>query len=127
MRTEDYMRQIDEKSNDPKGLFKVINNALHKYQNNPMPPNKSENELVDEFITYFDEKINKIRLHLDSSENETYNPNEEIKKHDTELQNFKELSMDDVHNLLKIHLINIVNLIQYRLNCSKSALKIFYP
>jgi len=79
----------------------VINNALHKNQNNPMPPNKSDNELVDGFITYFDEKIKKIQLHLDSPENETYNSNDEIQKYNTELQSFKELSMNDVHNLLK--------------------------
>ena len=101
MRAEDYKKQIDERANDPKELFKVVNKALYKNQNNPMPPNKPNSELVDEFINYFDDKIKKIRINLDSSQNETYKFNEEIKKYTTELKDFKELSMNDVRNLLK--------------------------
>ncbi len=100
MRTEDYKKQIDDNKDDPKGLFKVVNNALHKGKDNPMPPNVSKHELADNFIDFFDNKIKDLRIILDNDGSQTQTSIEEIPKYMSKLSKFRELSNDEVKNLL---------------------------
>ena len=52
---------IKSSERDTKKLFKIINNATGKQQNNAIPEGKSYDTLAEEFANYFLEKIEKIR------------------------------------------------------------------
>ncbi len=100
MRAEDYKKQIDDNKEDPKGLFRVINNALHKNKENPMPPHLTNHELADKFIDFFDNKIKDLRTILDSNGSYTQNVIKETPKFVSQLLQFRELSYEEVKSLL---------------------------
>ncbi len=97
-KTEHYSNLIEENSNDPKGLFKVINKALNKKEDIAFPPGVSDNELANDFLDFFDGKIEKIRSELDGSNNNT-KPNE-IRKYQYELNDFRPLTEEEVRKLI---------------------------
>ncbi len=97
-RTEHYSNLIEENCNDPKGLFKVINKALNKKEDTAFPPGVSDNELANEFLDFFDGKIERIRTELDGPNNET-KPTE-VHKYQYELNDFRLLTEDEVRKLM---------------------------
>ncbi len=99
-RAESYAKLIDDNSNDPKILFKVINKALHKNQDNPMPPGKDNQKLADEFADFFTDKISNIRTKI---QQDPLSDTQHIEKrrYKKQLTEFRELTEDDVKVLLK--------------------------
>ncbi len=97
-RTEHYSNLIEENTNDPKGLFKVINSALNKKEDTAIPPGVSDNELANEFLDFFDGKIERIRSELDGTDN-NIKPTESH-KYQYELTDFRLLTEDEVKKLM---------------------------
>ncbi len=97
-RTKHYSNLIEENSNDPKGLFKVINTALNKKENTVFPTGVSDGELANEFLDFFDGKIDNIRSELDGPSN-NIKP-KEFRKYQYELNEFRLLSEDEVKKLM---------------------------
>ena len=61
-----YFRRLVEKSdNNPKTLFKLVNNALDRKQCNPIP-DSSQNmvKIATDFNNFFTDKVNKIRANM---------------------------------------------------------------
>ena len=50
---------ILESKHDTKKLYKLINNMISGKTQNPMPPNKTDKELANEFANHFLDKIEK--------------------------------------------------------------------
>ncbi len=99
-RAESYAKIIDDNSDDPKILFKVINKALHKNQDNPMPPGKDNQKLADEFADFFTDKISNIRIKIQQDPLSDI-PHTEQRRYVKQLTKFRELTEDEVKVLLK--------------------------
>ncbi len=56
-----YSDKLEESSNS-KSMYSAINKLLDKKQETSLPDAKSDKELADDFLNYFIEKIEKIRL-----------------------------------------------------------------
>ncbi len=99
-RAESYAKMIEDNSEDPKALFKVMNKALHRKQDNPLPPGKSNKELADEFADFFTDKISNIRTKIQQDPLSEV-PHIEQKRYTKLLTEFRELTEDEVKILLK--------------------------
>jgi hypothetical protein len=100
LRAKDLAKRINDNKGNTRNMFKAINSALNRKQRLPLPPHINEKTLANEFISYFDEKINKIRQKLDTdnianttSDNDTFTGQP--------LVNFKSLTQTDVKRILK--------------------------
>ncbi len=98
-RAESYAKLIEDNSEDPKTLFKVINKAIHRKQDNPMPQGKTNQELADEFADFFTDKIANIRTKIEQDPLSN-TPQVEQKRYKTELRNFNLLTEENVRKLL---------------------------
>ena len=65
LRNKHYSDIIENNKDDPKQLFKVINQSLHRKQNSPLHEGVSNSDLAEEFGNYFSEKIEKNRASID--------------------------------------------------------------
>ena len=52
---------VYQSQNDSKKLFNIVNKLLGRKTSNPLPTAKSDEQLAEEFATYFLNKIDKIR------------------------------------------------------------------
>ena len=55
------MKQVTEATNDPKKLFRIVNNLLGKKNRNPLPPTTNNRQLAEEFADFFLNKTEIIR------------------------------------------------------------------
>ena len=97
-----YKQLVTENKENPRNLFRVINAALHRKQDTPLPPHTSKTELANEFGDFFTDKIDNIRNYLDTeavSKNTSFLP--ECRKYTEPLLEFKTLSEDEVRELVK--------------------------
>ncbi len=51
-----YSNLVKKNSNNPRALFKIINRALHRKVDTPLPFHVSEIDLANEFSTFFKNK-----------------------------------------------------------------------
>ena len=63
-----------QSKHDTKKLYKIKNEMTSTKTLNPMPPNKTDEEIANEFAKYFLDKIGKIRSKLTTIK--TYTPKE---------------------------------------------------
>ena len=63
-----FSNKIDESKNDTKQLFHLINNITMSKIANPMPEGKMDAQLAKEFASFFLQKIEKIRLLFQDTE-----------------------------------------------------------
>ena len=52
---------VESAEKDSKKLFRIVNSLLGRKEENPMPLGKTDSELAEGFVTFFLEKIDKIR------------------------------------------------------------------
>ena len=52
---------VEAAERDSKKLFRIVNSLLGRKEDNPMPLGKMDSQLAEEFVTFFLEKIDKIR------------------------------------------------------------------
>ena len=53
--------QVESAEKDSRKLFRIVNSLLGRKEENPMPLGKTDSELAEGFVTFFLEKIDKIR------------------------------------------------------------------
>ena len=58
--------QVIDAGKDTKKLFNLISTMTCSMRPNPLPPSTSDEELAEEFATFFMNKIKKIRDALDA-------------------------------------------------------------
>ena len=78
----------------------MINKALYKNQDNPMPPGKNNQKLADEFADFFMDKISNIRIKIQQVPLSDI-PHIEQRQYKKQLTTFRELTEEDVKVLLK--------------------------
>ena len=61
-------KRINESKNDTKQLFHLINNITMSKPPNPMPEGKTDAQLAGEFASFFLNKIRKIRLKFQNTD-----------------------------------------------------------
>ena len=78
-----------------KKLHKLINNMISGKTQNPMPPNKTDEELANEFANHFLDKVEKIRSKLTTTRPHT------PKAYNTQaLSRFTTLTEDQLHKVI---------------------------
>ena len=61
-----FKDKIEENSTNPRALFTIIQKVLHQKTESALPEHTSQKVLDENFCTYFQSKISKIRASLDS-------------------------------------------------------------
>jgi hypothetical protein len=59
-----YTEQIEENTGNQKGLYKVVNQLLHRSNTSVLPKHTSSEELSNRFVSFFGDKVAKIRDEL---------------------------------------------------------------
>jgi hypothetical protein len=52
-----YSDLIRKNANNPKALFKILDRALHRKQETPLPPHESEVDLANDFSNFFNRGV----------------------------------------------------------------------
>jgi hypothetical protein len=105
-RSDYYSELVKQNAGDPKSLFKVINSALHRKEDTPLPSDVPDQILANDFSEYFDCKITNIRNELDRTEQNNEMSNQvplshEASKYSSILGEFRSLTEDEVKKLIK--------------------------
>ena len=61
-RRQFYTDSVDANKDDPKKLWKTLNNILHRKPESVLPDCKTDKSLAERFSEFFVDKISKIRL-----------------------------------------------------------------
>ncbi len=97
--TDKLTKLIEDNKDNPKEMFKAIEEALNTKGDNPLPDHESDEELANEFSKEFDNKIKRIRDDLDQFKKD--NPvQDEEKRYKTLLTEFRLLSQQEVKKLV---------------------------
>ena len=96
-----YSDLIKKNANNPRALFKIMNRALHRKEETPLPPHTSEVELATEFSNFFTDKIENIREYLDNTEvNNNIEKWKDVPKFHEQFVEFKYLTEDEVKTII---------------------------
>ena len=60
VRKSTLSKKIDEWGNDTKKLYSLVNGLMGRTSENPMPKSESDDQLAENFVDFFMEKIKKI-------------------------------------------------------------------
>ena len=69
-----FRNSVRENANDSKKLWQVLRSALHSSPEAVLPSHESKKGLADWFVTFFNDKIAKIRNSFSSSDSFTLRP-----------------------------------------------------
>ena len=97
-RTDHYTTLINESSNDPKKLYRIVNSLCNAPQEDPLPPHNDLGQLANKFNDYFFRKIKLTRGNVDHIVVEP--PLVEYRNSEVKLESFKSLSFQDVHDVI---------------------------
>ncbi len=100
---ESRKKWVTENKNNPRGMFKGLQNDLGMKTNTEYPPDKTQKELAESFSTTFDEKVKTIRRDLDEKVENTPDMSlldENTTLHSSIFDNFTELSSEQVKKLV---------------------------
>ena len=97
-RTDHYTTLINESSNDPKKLYRIVNSLCNAPQEDPLPPRNDLGQLANKFNEYFFRKIKLTRENVDHIVVEP--PLVEYRNPEVKLESFKSLSFQDVHDVI---------------------------
>ncbi len=96
-----YSDLVLEHASNSRDLFKILNFILNRKAVSalpPLPPNNSSQELAEEFSSSFTSKIDKIYANLE--EIQSGNSHSEVPKYNSQLEELKRLTQDEVRKLL---------------------------
>ena len=98
MKSEDLKTKIHKTKGDSKSMFKILNASLNRKQTPPLPHHYDDKLLANEFNTFFEEKISRIRSKLDTGITKLKPDN---KRAEGEiLREFKPFSLSEVKKLI---------------------------
>ena len=63
---EYYLEKIGDRGSDPKNLYKVINELLHRRRDIVLPSYDSNKNMANQFSSFFLNKMEKIKADLDA-------------------------------------------------------------
>jgi hypothetical protein len=89
---------IAQNRGNSRNMFRALNNALHRKPKPVLPPCENDTELANNFIEFFEEKIDKIRSKLDK-DNSTI-PIDHISFNGNPLFKFRTLTDTEVKKIL---------------------------
>ena len=69
-----YRNLVNENAQDSKKLWQVLRSALHSDPESILPSHQSKEYLADHFVTYFSDKITKIRDSFSSTDSDYLHP-----------------------------------------------------
>ena len=92
-----YFRNlVRENFNDSKKLWQVLRSTLHSSPEAVLPSHESKKGLADRFVTFFSDKIAKIRNSLSSSDSFTLPPPPDVPN----FSSFKQVSQEEVRKII---------------------------
>ena len=94
-----YIKKIQEATNKPKELFKVINTLTDKEKVSILPKANSDSELANDFLHYFKNKISKIRESF--SDNTSKSPKGHLPENIKYLCTLEEATEDEIRSIVK--------------------------
>jgi hypothetical protein len=86
---------IEHNRGNTKQLYRIVNSEIGNKKPNPMPENKSDKDLADQFANFFLDKIKRIRDDLE--DHDLYVPDD---KDVPILSKFKPVDMNDVKGMI---------------------------
>ncbi len=89
-------KDITENKDDPRGLFKVLNEAQYKKSVSPMPCPDPDENISDSFNNFFSDKVNNVKQSLNEEDKDRHEITEELSMHQTEIHEFLELTPEQV-------------------------------
>jgi hypothetical protein len=89
---------IAQNRGNSRNMFRVLNHALHRKPKPVLPPCKNDTELANNFIEFFEQKIDKIRTKLDK-DNEPI-PQDRISFKGKSLSSFRQMTEMEVKKIL---------------------------
>ena len=95
-KTQMLSSQVIEAGKDTKKLFRLIDMMTGKKKSNPLPPSMNNEELAEEFASFFINKIRKIREALDTSPK--FKPTQQSSS--KSFENFTNLTEDEVEKII---------------------------
>ena len=92
-----YFRNlVRENANDSKKLWQVLRSALHSSPEAILPSHESKKGLADRFVTFFSDKIAKIRNSFSSSDSLTLPPPPDVPNFSC----FKQVSQEEIRKII---------------------------
>ena len=88
-------KRILDCKNNARELFLLVNKLMDSIAPNPLPPNKTDEELAEDFASYFLSKIKKIRESFTNTP-----PYETLQHRVPRFTSFRPLTESEVHTLI---------------------------
>ena len=99
-RTKYYHKSLNDSKTDSKKLWKKINNITGK-PNYVLPDHHDTKKLVEDFKTFFSDKITKIRQNVEDNQPKSNTPYTNIEYKEDSFNNFTLLTDDDLLQIIK--------------------------
>jgi hypothetical protein len=93
-------KQLQENSCDPRRYWRILNSAMHRKSETPLPSSNSNSELAEQFNTFFLEKIMTIKRKLTTPSQSTYPSSSIPTENLSNLNDFQLLTEKGVHNII---------------------------
>ena len=87
---------VIENANDSKKLWQISHSALHSSHETVLPSHESKKGLADQFVTFFSDKIAKIRNSFSSSDSFTLPPPPDVPNFSC----FKQVSQEEIRKII---------------------------
>jgi hypothetical protein len=105
LRSKDLRTIMQKHKGNSKALFKSINSCLNRNQPPPLPDHSDAKSLADDFNTFFDDKISRLRSKFPQSSSQESHPHHlhqanRIQNITQTLSDFRRLSMVEVKKLV---------------------------
>ena len=93
-----YIEKIQNSSNKPKMLFKVVKSLMDSEQSNSLPTSTSDKKLANDFQQYFKDKITKIRESFCSDEAQQIH---HLPGNVQEFSSFELVTVEEIRTIIK--------------------------
>ena len=97
-----YINQLAEHRSDTKKIFEIANKMLYRMEPLPLPPTDNTLKLVNDFNSFFIQKIDNIMTGLIPTESHPVDPKyiESIENCSIKLHQFHEIDLDETKRLI---------------------------
>ena len=98
-----YINQLSEHRSDTKKIFEIVNKMLYRNEPLPLPPTDNTLKLVNDFNSFFIQKIDNIMSGLIPTESHPVDPKyiESTDKCSIKLHRFHEIDLDETKRLIR--------------------------
>ena len=121
VKTQTICENVADCNQDAKKLYSLMSYLTGTKVDNPMPEQKDEDQLTDEFAEFFMGKIKTI--HDSLAEHPIHNPHGPAK---ASLNQFRSVSPDDVDHIIRGMLTKVVRVMQFLHPCLKKSYQLWH-